>query len=405
MTNYNDDLRAAWEQFCEGLKGQIDLIYRDDTPDTELDRAWGVRYMGRYINKALNDVLEYLDPDFPQLWVMQHPTSKTFGDNPDATYMVARLDGSKTYRITGNRGTVNWVRFVLTPYEELVGGSVLTGANIVTLPGEDMKVEWDGSYTITISPEPHEGNWIKPPEGMSRLMIRQFFGEWDKETPMSAMIERVGAEGEKPAPLTADRMIKALADANNYIAKDADRWYRWTSFYKQNPNSFYKGRPSWAGGTEEAERNVGRWLNIAYFEIEDDEAFVIEFTPPQVFMWLFELNNFWMNSVDYRYHFSSLNSKQAAVDPDGKVRIVIANKDPGIPNWLDPAGHKEGQVMGRWIGPAPDAENVTPTGTVVKLADLASYLPANVRRTTPEQRIEQWRRLKAGVENRFGPGR
>ena len=402
---YDIALREAWSEFCDGLKSQLDLVYRPNTPTRELDRAWGVRYMSRYINKALNDVLEYLDFDFPQLWVMQHPTSKSFGDNPDCTYLVTRIEGTKTYRITGNRGTAPWVRFVLTPYEELVGGSVLTAPNLVVLAGEDLVTEPDGSFVVTISPDEHSGNWMMPPVGTSRLMIRQFFGEWDREQPMVAQIERVGQLGEHPQQLTAERMVKALRDTNNYIAKDADRWYRWSCFYKERPNSFYAGRPPWAGGTDTAERAVGRWLNICFWEIEPDEALLVEFTPPDVFMWLFELDNFWMNSVDYRYHFSSLNSRQAVTEEDGTVRIAISNVDPGIPNWLDPAGHLEGLVMGRWIQPAPGAENVSPTARVVKVSELLRTPPEKARRITPAARLEQLRRLSAGVENRFGPGR
>jgi hypothetical protein len=406
LAPYDIALRDAWDEFCEGLKGQLDLVFRPDAPTTELDRAWGVRYMSRYINKALNDVLEYLDPDFPQLWVMQHPTSKSFGDNPDCTYLVTRIDGSKTYRIVGNRGTVNWVRFVLTPYEELVGGSVLTGANVLTLADEDLQVEWDGSFVVTLSPDPHTGNWIKTAPGMSRLMIRQFFGEWDKERPLTARIERVGQEGERPAKLTAARMTQAFRDANNYIAKDADRWYRFVTFYREKPNQFIAGRPTWAGGTVvEAERTVGRWLNLCYWQLEPDEAFLIEFDPPETFMWLFELDNFWMNSVDYRYHLSSINSKQAVLEEDGSARIAISNLDPGIPNWLDPAGHLEGLINGRWIRPTPAAENVSPSGRIVKVAELPQILPPSARRITREERLAQLRRLRIGVENRFGPGR
>jgi len=407
LQDYDIALREAWEEFCDGLKGQIELVYRPDAPTTELDRAWGVRYLSRYINKALNDVLEYLDPEFPQLWVMQHPTSKSFGDNPDCTYLAARIDGSKTYRIVGNRGSVNWIRFVLSPYEEIIGGSTLTGGQVVNFANEDLKTEWDGSFEVIISPDPHEGNWIKPPEGMSRLMIRQFFGEWDKERPVTAVLERVGWEGQVPAPLTAERMVKALRDTNNYISKDADRWFQWAQFYKERTNEFWQGRPNRPpfGGTEEAERNVGRLLNICFWEIADDEAFVIEFTPPEVYMWLFELNNFWMTSVDYRYHFSSINSKQATTEANGSVILVISNTDPGVPNWLDPAGHAQGLIAGRWIGPAPDAPNVKPSGRVVKLADLEKDLPENHKRITREGRLAQLRRLKNGVDNRFGPGR
>jgi hypothetical protein len=404
---YDEQLREAWLTFCDGLKDRLELVYRPGVPATELDRASGVRYLSRYINKALNDVFEYLDPDFPQLWVMQHPTSKSFGDNPDCTYLVARIDGTKTYRIVGNRGTVNWLRFVLTPYEELLGGSNLIGANIVTMPGEQLETEWDGSFSVTISPDPHPGNWIRTEPVNYRLMIRQFFGEWDRERPVTARIERVGQEGETPAALTAERMVRALSDAVSYIERDSDRWYRWATHYQQTPNQFIAGRPQVPpfGGGREAERTVGRWLNICYWRLEPDEALLIEFEPPDVFMWLFELNNFWMNSVDYRYHFSSINSKQAQLEEDGSVRIAISNLDPGIPNWLDPAGHLEGLVAGRWIDPGTGAESASPSARVVKVADLPQLLPAGARRIDREGRLEQLRKLTVGVENRFGPGR
>jgi hypothetical protein len=365
-----------------------------------------VRYLSRYINKALNDVLEYLDFDFPQLWIMQHPTSKSFGDNPDATYIAARLEGSRTYRIVGDRGTASWLRFVLTPYEELVGGSVLTGANIVSLSGQELVVDENGSFELILSAERRDGNWMQLPPGKSRLLIRQFFGNWDLERPLTARIEQVGKEGQTPSELTAERMVTALRDVNDYITRDSDRWYRWSMFYKQMPNSFYKGRPTWAGGTAEAERNIGRWLNIAYWMLDEDEAAVVEFAPPDVGMWLFELDTFWMTSVDYRYHFSSINSAQAVADPDGVVRLVIANQDPnGAANWLDPAGHREGLIMGRWIDPAPGAENVTPTCTIVKLADLDATLPSDTSRVSADGRVAQWRRQRDGVMNRFGLGR
>jgi hypothetical protein len=80
---------------------------------------------------------------------------------------------------------------------------------------------------------------------------------------------------------------------------------------------------------------------------------------------------------------------QAAVDADGRVRIVIAPRDPRVWNGLDTAGHREGHVFARWLlaqdPPVPDCK-------VVKWDDLARVLPARMnvllrRRQAVEQRF------------------
>jgi hypothetical protein len=46
---------------------------------------------------------------------------------------------------------------------------------------------------------------------------------------------------------------------------------------------------------------------------------------------------------------------------------VIARRDPGVPNWLDTAGHARGGLALRWVG----AESIPhTTGRVVPLRDL-----------------------------------
>jgi hypothetical protein len=388
-SHHDEVLRQAWSDFCDRLKGASELVFRPEVPSAELDRAWGIRYLSRYISKALNEVLEFGDPLFPQFWIMQTPTNKTFGDNPDCTYLTARIDGSLTYRIVGNRGTVSWVRFNIAE----LGPSGMRG----TMIGDDeLETEWDGSFTVHVGPEPppEGGNWLRAEPGPARVFIRQFFGNWDKEEPMVVRIERVGAEGETPERLTAERVATALREAGDYIECDSNRWFRWMEYYRQWPNVFVEGRPDWAGDSKQAERNAGRWLHFCHFELEPDEALLIEFTPPECFMWIYELNNYWMNSTDYRYHFSSLNDRQAVAEDDGSYRIAVCSEDPGIPNWLDTNGHMRGQVIKRWVD-APANDNPAPGARVVKLADLE-------RSITPEERLEQRRRLKIGVDRRFG---
>ena len=63
---------------------------------------------------------------------------------------------------------------------------------------------------------------------------------------------------------------------------------------------------------------------------------------------------------------------QARADSDGKLRIVVSARDPGIANWMDTAGHPSGIIQGRWTGcdsqPIPEVRKV-------KVADVARLLP------------------------------
>jgi hypothetical protein len=44
------------------------------------------------------------------------------------------------------------------------------------------------------------------------------------------------------------------------------------------------------------------------------------------------------------YRLSSTNGHYAKISSDGKFRAVISLEDPGVPNWLDPAGFKQGTI-------------------------------------------------------------
>ena len=128
--------------------------------------------------------------------------------------------------------------------------------------------------------------------------------------------------------------------------------------------------------------------------VEPDEALLIEFTPPDCFYWNFELNTYWMTSIDYRYHLSSINGSQAVLEDDGSAILVVAHDDPGVPNWLATDGHCEGHIGLRWM--QADSQP-TPAARLVKLADLPSVLPPGARRLDEAERREQLRRFGASA--------
>ena len=103
---------------------------------------------------------------------------------------------------------------------------------------------------------------------------------------------------------------------------------------------------------------------IGSWQLDADEALIIEVTPPEGLYWSFSLGNPWWETIDYARHESSLNGHQSSIDDDGIFRVVVAHRDPGVANWLDTAGHSAGPVILRCVRTlsAP-----VPTTRVVKL--------------------------------------
>lgn len=389
-TEHDAMLHEAWNEFCERLKEAGDLVFADPAPATPLERAVGLQYVARNISFGLDIDLEHADPMYPQLFRVMTPTRKSAGDNPDCNYLRAAIDGAQTYRVVGHRGSAHFVAFSAHRPMELVppGESV----EVNRLLGHEIETEWDGSFVVTLSPDPHEGNWIQTVPEVNTLWIRQFFGDWERENPMTVRIERVGAEGPPP-PQTPERLAMGLTNAGKTLVDWTAYWRDWQERYREVPNTFTTS-------------TTARYLGAApggtplhcYWQVQPDEALLIEFTPPDCYYWNFEHNNYWMASIDYRYHLSSINMKQAAIEPDGSVLLVIAHEDPGVPNWLGTNGHCEGHTGLRWM--LSDSEPV-PETRLVKLADLPSLIPSDARRMTPTERSQQLRQRHNGVEHRF----
>ena len=53
-----------------------------------------------------------------------------------------------------------------------------------------------------------------------------------------------------------------------------------------------------------------------------------------------QLGSMWYVSLDYINHQTSLTADQARIDPDGQLRFVISERDPGVANWLELTGRR-----------------------------------------------------------------
>lgn len=103
---------------------------------------------------------------------------------------------------------------------------------------------------------------------------------------------------------------------------------------------------------------------------------------------------------DFANFTSSTNGLQAKPSSDGLYRIVIARSDPGVPNWLDTAGHREGLIFYRYH---LAKSKPTPTARLVKLSDLPTLLPGDTPHITAEARRAEIDRRRAAVVRRWTP--
>lgn len=347
-------LRSSWEQFCEELKLAGEIAFGPSVPSGSADRAAGLRQIARNISLALQFDLENADPLHPQLLRYFDPIRKQGGDNPDALYLGAPINGRERYRIHGDRGTVDYL--AITAVE--TGRTPFGGRAAATLLGDDLQIDPDGSFEINIGPEPCGPNWLQTTSQTFRVTIRQFFSDWENERPVQATIERIGSTSPKPVA-DVDELALGLERSAAWLSTSVRYWTEMLARWKQQPGKFL--------AYSELENNAvdatpGGEPVIAYWQLAHDEALIVRVVPPKARYWSVELGNSWWESMDYRDRLSSTNSHYAELEADGELIIVVSHQDPGVPNWLDASGYSEGYVTFRWIGvdnaPRPMATKV-----------------------------------------------
>jgi len=389
--NINDAaLKASWESFCEELKAAGDLIFRDTTPVHDIDRAKGLRLLARNISLALQFKLENNNPELPELLRYFDPLRKQGGDNTDALYVGAPIDGRHTYRIRGQRGTARY--FAITVLED--GNTPWGGAVVGTLLGDQVEVAPDGSFEVVLSPDEHPGNWIRTTPGSWRVTVRQFFADWENEAPMTARIDLEGDPVVDPE-FSVAAIVGGLAESVRWVRESTRYWADMLDKWQARPNQFLSYRQL---DDNAIDATPGGEPLICYWRVPKDEALLITVQPPVADYWSVEFGNYWWETMDYRYRLCSTNCHHAVLEENGELLLVVAHEDPGVPNWLDPSGHLEGYVTVRWIGsdsyPAPACRQV-------KVDDLPGALPADVARISPPERRAQLMARRRGVCRRF----
>lgn len=389
-------LRAAWTEFCARLQRAGERAFKDHNPASGPHRVDAFRFLTQNLGQAFDLALETRDTNYPVLHSFCGPTRKLGGDCADFTYQQAWIDGRSTYRITGTRGTSRF-------FNVTVQGRRTPGEGVLHEPfgdtpqanlfGQQLRVGADGRFELYVGGPERGHNWLPTTPESRKLFIRQGFDSWD-EAPAQLRIERVDMTVPKPLP-TPGEMVEAMRWAGDFVTGLMSDWpeypFRHGGVDAENPNTF----PRAAATDADGER--GRAAANMYWELAPDEALIVEFDAHPG-LWMFTNMGVFFNSMDYLYRPVSYTPSRTTVDGDGRIRLVMAHRDPGVHNWLDTQGFERGNLTYRHM---LEGEPAVLDTRVVEHDELLDALPKDTVMVTPSQRADaMWKRFR-GIRRRY----
>lgn len=318
------------------------------------------RTAGRYlIANALQHGFQCwfdIDPQRPLFHRWLSATKKLLGDNPDGVYYGAIIDPSGTYRIRGN---VHGACYTSFSVEAGAQDGHLSQGVISTLNDTEFEIEADGSYEIIASAEPQSKNWLRLEPGAGSITTRHY---WESVRNVAAdptfhvpmTIEPVDDPG--PAPPMDDQAVAAGIQRVINFVRGAT-----LDFPDLPPESM----PSWVSNDinvfdnsayDESNTEIGyaaadnAYLQTRY-DLGPDQALIMRGRFPRCRFANVVIWNHRLQTPPYRHRCVSLNRNQIHYELDGSYRIVVAHRDPGVPNWIDAAGLRTGMIFWRFLLP------------------------------------------------------
>ncbi|MGV0992305.1 MAG: hypothetical protein ACOYB7_08615 [Mycobacterium sp.] len=335
---------------------------------SEADLLEGLQYLAGGIAACTHIAFDY-DRDHPFLQSGTGPFTKMGLDNPDTLYFGTRVQAGNEYVVTGTRGTTTDLSF------QLLGGDY-TDANVpdseTAFDDRRLDIAADGSF-----------EWRFAPKANAQLVIREVYNDWSAQRGAVA-IARTDTAGTAPPPITKELIEKRFATAGKQLVQRVKTWLQFPQwFYMNIPVNTMVAPRLTPGGL------ATQYSSAGHFDLTPEQALVVTLPVSDAPYLGFQLGSMWYISLDYINHQTSLNGTQAQADPDGKIRIVIGDRNPGVTNWVETLGHRTGFLQFRWQRVSRDLTPADgPTVELVDAADVQAHLPYYEHNRISEQ---DWR--------------
>ena len=323
--------------------------------ENEADLLEGLQYLASGVSACIHLAFDF-DRDHPFLQSGTGPFTKMGLDNPDTLYFGTRVHAGHEYVVTGVRGATTDLSF------QLLGGDY-TDDNVpdseTAFDDRKLDIAADGSF-----------EWRFTPKVNAQLVIREVYNDWSAQRG-SIAIARTDTAGTAPPPLTNDLIEKRFATAGKQLVQRIKTWLQFPQwFYMKIPVNTMVAPRLTPGGL------ATQYSSAGHFDLTPEQALVITLPVTDAPYLGFQLGSMWYVSLDYINHQTSLNGTQAQADPDGKIRIVVGDRNPGITNWVETLGHQKGFLQFRWQRVSRELTAADgPTVELVDAADVQAHLP------------------------------
>ena len=339
----------AWALVRQMLDDMVAMVQAD--AETELELLEGLRVVARIT--ALCSELS-LDVDQARPWFFSMNTEARFvgGPNPDGEYLLAMIDGTRRYRVTGTRGTSTYLG------TQVLAGTGLTPRRMAAYVSDaDLEVH-DGRFGFVLSAaKPTEDElaglpWVEVPQDASALVVREYIADRAAETSAKIAIEPLDPPGPLPLP-TDERLAEQLTSMAWTIAKLATLHRTIKPELLDQPNVLVTAEAAELGAADTTPDNL---YMIGTFRLAPGEHLWLDLAPPATRYWSVTVENIWHECLEPRRRHSSMTNAAAVPGPDGRVRVAIGDRQPDGDgaHWLDTGGRHRGFVILRWLdNPSP----------------------------------------------------
>ena len=333
------------QPFAEALAEAEKLIATAPHVKTDQDLAEGYDYLAGSIQASLHLAWAY-QRDFPYFVQSTGPYTKMGLDNPDTVYLHAYVRDDAEYVVTGQRGTTTDLSF------QVLNGDYSPAEvpdSLTAFDDRSLQIAADGSFEVRFGPPQAAdapANYVTLGPGSAMLAVREVYSDWANERRGTLRIQRADKIGAAPEPPDEALLAKRYTVAGKILLSRLRTFLAFPEwFYLKEPVNTITAPRRTPGGL------ATQFSSAGHFDLSPDQAMIVtvpaaskDVAPYQGI----QLGSMWYISLDYINHQTSLTADQARADPDGMLRFVITEHDPGLANWLELTGRTRGYVQIRW---------------------------------------------------------
>jgi hypothetical protein len=362
------------QPFADALAEAEKIITGAPHIASEQDLAEGYDYLAGSIQASLRLAWAY-QRDFPYFIASVGPYTKMGLDNPDTLYFHAYLRDDAEYVVTGRRGSTADLSFQVLKGDY---SPVEVPDSLSAFDDRAIEMAANGRFEVRFGPSAPSGpqgrNYFRLGAGSSMLLVREVYSDWGAEHRGTISIRRADRAGQAPPAADGAALAKRYEVAGKILLSRLRTFLAFPEwFYLNEPVNTMTPPRSTPGGL------ATQYSSAGHFDLAGDQAMIVTVpaagraTAPYQGI---QLGSMWYVSLDYINHQTSLTADQARIDPDGRMRFVICQRDPGLANWLELTGHRRGYVQIRWQRLTRDLKPEDgPEVSVMPFGEVAERLP------------------------------